>query len=228
MKKLWLKKQIYVLVACEESQLVTTVFRKMGIKAYSCDLLPTSGRHPEWHIQVDLEDNQLVEFDHQPFFNCDKLILHQNWDAIIAFPPCTHLAVSGARWFKQKRKDGRQQQAIDFFMQFTKLKCPYVAIENPVSIMSTIYRKWDQLIHPYQFGHLEQKATCLWLYGLPPLQETNNVYDEMMKLPYKERAKVHYCSPGPERSRLRSRTFPGIAQAMGKQWGRFLLKTLQG
>lgn len=190
-----------ILVACEESQAVCVEFRKLGHEAYSCDLLPCSGGHPEWHLQEDVLP-----------------LLKEDWDMVIAFPPCTHLAVSGAAWFEQKRKDGRQQEGIDFFMEFVNAKCDKIAIENPIGIMSTKYRKPDQIIQPYQFGHLERKSTCLWLKGLPLLKETNNVYDSMMKLPKKERERIHYLPPSKDRSILRSKTFGGIAKAMAKQW----------
>jgi hypothetical protein len=137
-----------VLLACEESQAVTIEMRKMGIEAYSCDILPTSGPRPEWHLQQDVLP-----------------LLDQDWDMIIAFPPCTHLAVSGTAWFEAKRKDGRQQQGIDFFMKFTNTKCDKVAIENPVGIMSNHYRKPDQIIQPFMFGDEASKKTCLWLKG---------------------------------------------------------------
>lgn len=190
-----------ILVACEESQAVTIELRRLGHEAYSCDIIPCSGGHPEWHLQQDVIP-----------------LLSEKWDMIIAFPPCTHLAVSGAAWFEQKRKDGRQQQGIDFFMLFANLECPKVAIENPVGIMSTYYRKPDQIIHPWQFGHPEQKATCLWLKGLPALTETNNVQDDMLRLPKSKRERLHYLSPGPERAKVRSKTYPGIARAMAEQW----------
>jgi len=191
-----------VLCACEESQAVCIAFREKGHEAYSCDIEPCSGGHPEWHLQQDVIP-----------------LLKEKWDMIIAFPPCTHLAVSGAAWFEQKRKDGRQQAGIDFFMEFVTCKCKMVAIENPIGIMSTIYRKPDQIINPWQYGHMEQKATCLWLNGLPLLKETHNVYDEMMNLPKNKRERLHYLPPGPGRAKLRSKTFPGIARAMAAQWG---------
>ena len=147
-----------VLVACEESQAVTKEFRRLGHEAYSCDIQECSGGHPEWHLQQDVIP-----------------LLSEKWDMIIAFPPCTDLAVSGARWFAEKRADGRQQRSIDFFMQFANVDCPRVAIENPVGIMSRIYRKPDQIIQPWQFGHGETKATCLWLKGLPKLVPTEIV-----------------------------------------------------
>lgn len=195
-----------VLVACEESQAVTIALREAGVEAYSCDVEPCSGGRPEWHLQQDVTP-----------------LLAQDWDAIIAFPPCTHLAVSGARWFAEKRADGRQQAAVDFFMRFAHLDCPRVAIENPVGIMSSLYRRPDQVIQPWQFGHTETKATCLWLKGLPKLTPTNIVFDAMQVLPVAERNRVHYMPPGPERARERSKTYAGIARAMADQWGAYLL-----
>ena len=197
-----------VLLACEESQAVTREFRALGHEAYSCDILPTSGDNPEWHIQDDVTK-----------------ILNDDWDLIIAFPPCTHLASSGAAWFEAKRKDGRQQEGIDFFNLFTNLDCPKVAIENPVGIMSTQYRKPDQIIQPYYFGDEYRKSTCLWLKGLPKLQPTNLVgmgeqvtYKSGTTMP-KWYAEAWKLSPA-ERSRVRSKTFPGIAKAMATQWGK--------
>lgn len=182
-----------ILVACEESQTVTIECRKLGHTAYSCDILPCSGGHPEWHLQEDVLP-----------------LLQNDWDMIIAFPPCTHLAVSGARWFKEKQKDGRQQHATDFFMSFVNCKCPKLCIENPVGIMSSIYRKPDQIIQPYMFGHGETKATCLWLRGLPLLQSTDLV-------PGREH-RIWRMPPSEERSKLRSKTYSGIAKAMAQQW----------
>lgn len=190
-----------ILVACEESQAVTIELRKLGHEAYSCDIEPCSGGHPEWHLQQDVTP-----------------LLKQHWDMIIAFPPCTHLAVSGAAWFEQKRKDGRQQEGIDFFMLFANADCERIAIENPVGIMSSVYKKPSQIVQPYEYGHMEQKKTCLWLKGLPLLQPTNNVYDQMMELPKNQRERLHYLPPSPERAKLRSKTFPGIAKAMAEQW----------
>lgn len=182
-----------VLVACEESQAVTIELRKLGHEAYSCDLLPCSGGHPEWHLQQDVTP-----------------LLNESWDMIIAFPPCTHLAVSGAAWFEEKRRDGRQQQAIDFFMRFTNLRCEKVAIENPVGIMSSVWREPDQIIQPYQFGHGETKATCLWLKGLPWLRPTDIVAGREQR--------IWKMPPSEDRSILRSKTFAGIARAMAEQW----------
>lgn len=190
-----------ILVACEESQAVTIELRRLGHDAYSCDIEPCSGGHPEWHLQQDVIP-----------------MLDEPWDMIIAFPPCTHLAVSGAAWFAEKRADGRQQQGVDFFMRFANCTCPRVAIENPVGIMSNLYRKPDQIIHPWQFGHAEQKATCLWLKGLPVLEATENVHERMMTLPKNKRERLHYLSPGPDRAKMRSKTYSGIAKAMAEQW----------
>lgn len=182
-----------ILVACEESQVVTIEFRKRGHEAYSCDLSDCSGGHPEWHLNQDVIP-----------------LLKERWDMVIAFPPCTHIAVSGARWFKEKRKDGRQQAAVNFFMEFTKLTCNW-AIENPIGIMSTIYRKPDQIIQPWQFGHGETKATCLWLNGLLLLCPTNVVGGRMNR--------IWKMPPSKDRTKLRSKTFIGVARAMANQWG---------
>ena len=196
-----------ILVACEESQAVTKEFRVLGHEAYSCDILPCSGGHPEWHIQQEVLP-----------------LLNEEWDIILAFPPCTHLAVSGAAWFEQKRKDGRQQQGIDFFMEFANLKCEKVAIENPVGIMSKLWRKPDQYIQPWQFGEPFSKKTCLWLKGLPLLVPTN-IVGEGEKVTYKSGKSMPkwyadaFKLPPEERARVRSRTFPGIAKAMAFQWG---------
>ena len=147
-----------VLVACEESQAVTIELRRMGHEAYSCDIQECSGGHPEWHLQQDVIP-----------------LLAEPWDMIIAFPPCTDLAVSGARHFAKKRADGRQQRSIEFFMRFANADCPRIAIENPIGIMSSHYRKPDQIIQPYWFGDHARKSTCLWLKGLPKLIPTNIV-----------------------------------------------------
>ena len=199
--------KLKVLLACEESQTVTKEFRRLGHEAYSCDILPTSGDHPEWHIQQDVEP-----------------LLKDDWDLIIAFPPCTHLAVSGAAWFEQKRLDGRQQQGIDFFMLFTDLACEKVAIENPVGIMSTNYRKPDQIIQPYEFGDPYSKKTCLWLKGLPKLIPTNLVEPEPRKVFKSGNSMPRWYADAwgkspEERSKIRSKTFAGIANAMAQQWG---------
>lgn len=188
-----------ILIACEESQTVCKAFRAKGHEAYSCDILPCSGGHPEWHIQCPDEEWIFGEAD------------SGDYDYVIAFPPCTHLAVSGARWFPEKRKDGRQLKAIDFFLFFTSLaNVKGWAIENPIGIMSSVYRKPDQIIQPWQFGHGETKATCLWLNGLPLLKPTNIV-------PGRE-GKVWKMAPSENRATLRSKTYEGIARAMSEQW----------
>jgi hypothetical protein len=195
-----------ILLACEESQAVCKAFRKLGHEAFSCDILPASGGHPEWHIQGDVLP-----------------ILEQEWDMIIAFPPCTHLAVSGAAHFAKKRADGRQQGGIDFFMKFANLKCEKVAIENPVGIMSSIWRKPDQIIQPYEFGEPFSKKTCLWLKGLPKLVPTK-IVDRGERVTFasgKSMPKWYsdaFRLPPKERSIARSRTFQGIADAMAAQW----------
>ena len=203
-----------VLVACEESQEVCKAFRELGHEAYSCDIQDCSGGHPEWHLKQDVIP-----------------LLNQDWDLIIAHPPCTFLTVTGNRWFDverygdkaiQRHKD--REEAVAFFMQFVNAKCEKIAIENPIGYMSTAYKKPSQIIHPYMFGDPARKATCLWLKGLPKLTPTNIVepiiihyqngkgtdnlwHMDTMKLPPKERAKA------------RSKTFPGIAKAMAEQWG---------
>lgn len=181
--------------------------RERGHEAFSCDLLPCSGGRPEWHLQQDVVE-----------------LLAKPWDMIIAFPPCTHLAVSGAAWFAQKIADGRQQQGIDFFNLFTDLSCKRVAIENPVGIMSRKWRKPDQIIQPWQFGDSVSKKTCLWLKGLPPLVPTNIVDPgEYITFSSGKRMPKWYAEQWgkskEERSKLRSKTFPGIADAMATQWG---------
>ena len=179
-----------VLVACEFSGIVREAFRARGHDAWSCDLLESEQPGP--HIQGDV-----LEY------------LIEGWDLMIAHPPCTHLAVSGSRWFSKKRKE--QSEAITFFMELVNAHIPKIAVENPVSIMSTRFRKPDQIIQPWQFGTGETKATCLWLKGLPKLVPTNIVEGREQR--------IHRMPPGPNRWRERSRTFPGIAEAMAEQWG---------
>ena len=204
-----------ILVACEESQAVTIELRRLGHEAYSCDIQECSGGHPEWHIKGDVLP--LLNGDCE-FYTMDgeRHAISGRWDMIIAFPPCTDLAVSGARHFAKKRADGRQQASIDFFMKFANAHCDMIAIENPVGIMSTRFRKPDQIINPYQFGHPETKKTCLWLKNLQPLEETENVYAYMMTLPEKERSRIHWMGSG--HAKERSKTYPGIARAMAEQW----------
>lgn len=178
-----------ILVGCEESQSVTLELRLRGHDAYSCDIIEQSGGFPEWHIQHDLID----------------VINWEKWDMLIAFPPCTDLAVSGARWFKNKD----QTKAIDFFKSIWNCKIPQIAIENPIGIISR-YRKPDQIIQPWQFGHGETKATCLWLKNLPKLVPTDIVEGREKR--------IWKMSPGPNRAKERSKTYPGIAKAMAEQW----------
>ena len=193
-----------ILVACEESQIVTKEFRALGHEAYSCDILDCSGGKPEWHLKQDVIP-----------------LLDEDWDMILAFPPCHDIAVSGARYFKEKQADGRQQAAIDFFLAFTQTKCERVAIENPVGIMSTHYRKPDQIVHPYYFGDPASKKTCLWLTGLPKLEPTDMVDPEGAVEYGDNRKHSKWISHGSANGRRvrRSKTFPGLARAMAEQWG---------
>ena len=208
-----------ILVACEESQAVCLQFRKNGHNAFSADIMDCSGSHPEWHIKGDVLE-----------------IINDTWDMMIAFPPCTHLAVSGARHFAEKIKDGRQQQGIDFFMQMINAPIPKIAVENPIGIMSTKYRKPNQIIHPYHFGDPYSKATCLWLKNLPNLLYNKKLENKKQKelvfeeLPNEvEKGEFVTFSSGKRMAKwyneasgnghLRSKTFPGIAKAMASQWG---------
>jgi hypothetical protein len=188
------KKKLKVLIACEESQAVCIAFREHGHEAYSCDILPCSGVHPEWHIRGDVLEH-----------------LDDGWDMMIAFPPCTHLAVSGARWFKEKSASGVQQKSIEFFMKLINANIHKIAVENPIGIMSKHYHKSDQIIQPWQFGHGETKSTCLWLKNLPLLIPTDIVEGREQR--------IWKMSPGPNRSYERSKTYIGIAKSMAEQWG---------
>lgn len=200
-----------ILVACEESQVVTCAFRDLGFTAFSCDLQPCSGPMPKWHLCCDATK-----------------ILNAGWDLIIAFPPCTHLARSGACWWPLKRSDGRQQRAVSFFLKFVNANCPHIAIENPVGLMNKIWQQPNQIIQPYQFGHLEMKKTCLWLKNLPKLKPTSD-FEKVTKMQdEKIKQRTHYSITAKERSKLRSRTFFGIAEAMAMQWGYYLLTKLGG
>lgn len=226
-----------VLCACEESQACCVSFRAHGHEAYSCDIQPCSGGHPEWHIQSDV----LWLLDGRCTFRTMDGAIHncvegRPWDMILAFPPCTHLCVSGARWFAEKRADGRQQDAIDFFLAFTTLDCPKVAIENPVGIMSRKYRKPDQIIQPYEYGHPYTRRTCLWLKGLPKLRPVNILERPADGWLNQNFTNGKYTGYGgkwggqgtdgkwrkfgdPEVKKERSKTFSGIAAAMAEQWG---------
>jgi hypothetical protein len=198
-----------ILIACEESQRVTIEFRKLGFEAYSCDVIECSGGHPEWHLQQDVIE-----------------LLKQHWDAVIAFPPCTYLTVTGNKYFNIDRYGDRARQrhidrekAKTFFMQFTRLDCPW-AIENPIGVMSTAYRKPDQIVQPYWFGDEASKKTCLWLNQLPQLVSTDMVNGgERVKMPNGKTMAKWYNAGGRDRQKNRSKTFPGLARAMATQWG---------
>jgi site-specific DNA-cytosine methylase len=185
-----------ILLGCEESQAVCIEFRNKGHNAYSCDIENCSGGHPEWHIKDDLINH-----------------LNDRWDLIIAFPPCTNLCVSGARWFKYKLCE--QTASIAFFMRiwdaYLNGNTKSICIENPIGIMSTRFRKPDQIIQPWQFGHGETKATCLWLGNLPLLKSTNIVNGRENR--------IHKLPPSNNRAKIRSKTYAGIAKAMAEQWG---------
>lgn len=227
-----------VLIACEESQRVCIEFRKLGHEAYSCDILPCSGGRSEWHIMENVlgilnpKDHGNNTLPAIWFLTADGDFHEiEKWDLIVAHPPCTYLTNTGNRWYnidrygeKAKERWKKRQEAIEFFMMFTRLNCERIAIENPIGIMSSYYERPTQIIHPYMFGDPERKATCLWLKGLPNLQPTNIVEPNI----------IHYKNgkgtdspwhmntmklPPAERARERSKTFPGIARAMALQWG---------
>ena len=231
-----------VLVACEESQRVCTEFRKLGHEAYSCDIEPCSGGHPEWHIQYDVLPLLNGNCDFKTV-NGDMHHLIGKWDMIIAFPPCTHLAVSGARHFEQKRKDGRQREGIEFFCLFLNADCDKVAIENPIGIISGDYvkqwfpdlsekyglpRKPSQIIQPWFWGDNQPKSTCLWLKGLPCLIPDVTEKPEMEYIEWvdsktgkkKRQAKWYMdaLKAGADRAKIRSKTFHGVAVAIATQW----------
>lgn len=220
-----------ILLACEESQAVTIELRKLGHNAFSCDIQPCSGGHPEWHINQDVlpilngsSDDFYCRVD---FFteNGDWHLLPWKWDMIIAFPPCTDLAGSGARHFERKRANGSQRKSIEFFCKFLYADCERIVIENPVGIISGDYikkhfpdlaekydlpRKPTQIVQPYEHGHGETKATCLWLKNVPKLIPTNIVEGREQR--------IWKMAPGPNRAKERSKTYPGIARAMANQW----------
>lgn len=189
-----------ILVACEFSAVVRDAFRRRGFDAWSCDLLPTEG-DPRWHLRYDVRE---------VMYPWGKV--GTSFDLMIAHPPCTHLAVSGARWFREKQAE--QGAALDFVRELLNAPIPRIALENPVSIISTRIRKPDQIIQPWMFGHGEVKATCLWLKNLPKLEPTNVVDGR--------HARVHREAPSPDRWKNRSRTLEGIADAMAQQWSRQL------
>lgn len=195
-----------VLIACEESQEVCKAFRKLGHEAYSCDLQECSGGHPEWHIQGDCLE-----------------ILNTKWDLIIAHPPCTRLTLRAQYWNKLRGLENEKQEAISFFMKMINAPIKHKAIENPIGIMSTLYRKPNQIIQPYQFGDAEQKATCLWTENLPMLIPTDIVEPNFTLT--RSGKKLYFNDRLPknkDRQKLRSKTFPGIAAAMAEQWGKLI------
>ena len=216
-----------VLIACEESQRVCMAFRARGHEAYSCDIIDCSGGHPEWHIQQDVVPllNGNCSFKTNDGANHT---IEGEWDLIIGHPPCTYLTVSDNRWFNVEKYGDKaleriklREEAKDFFMKIANAQCARIAIENPVGVMSTAWRKPDQTIHPYYFGDPFEKRTCLWLKGLPLLKKTNEVtpparvqYNGGTSMP-----EWYANAPKAERSKIRSKTFPGFAQAMAEQWG---------
>jgi hypothetical protein len=233
-----------ILVACEESQAVTKELRKLGHEAYSCDLLECSGGHPEWHFNNDVFE--VIEKKGGITQNGDKVKIKGNWDLMIAHPPCTFLAVSGARWyyhpedsdlpFAQRRPHPRfpdrakdREEAVEFFIKLLEAPIDRIAVENPVGIISTRYRKPDQTVHPYQFGDEASKATCLWLKNLPLLEPTDivgkgeRVYLSSGKsLPKWYSDALTLSKSSAERRTMRSKTFEGLAKAMAEQWTRLI------
>lgn len=239
--------KLNVLIACEESQAVCKEFRKLGHRAFSCDIQECSGGHPEWHIQGDV----LPLINGYCTFVTSDAHTHtqdERWDLIIAHPPCTHLAVSGAEHFEKKRADGRQREGIELFCKFLIADCDHIAIENPIGIISGDYiKQWfpdlaeryglpikpNQIIHPWMFGDNYSKQTCLWLIGLSTLKPLVTEQPELewhewidSKTGKKKRQAKWFADawrlPPEERSRVRSKTFPGIAQAMAEQWIRYM------
>lgn len=202
-----------ILVACEFSQIVTQAFRNKGHKAFSCDILPTEG-NPDWHIQSDVLE-----------------ILDDGWDMMIAHPPCTYLTVSQNKWLKDQpaRKSGvlvgeerrkARKEAMKFFLEFFLYEIPKVCVENPIGVMSTYFRKPDQVLQPWMFGHGETKATCLWLENLPLLQPTHRKNDLFCEQEPEARVqRLHLLPKTKDRWKERSRTYHGIANAMAEQWG---------
>lgn len=219
-----------ILIACEESQRVCCAFHAKGHEAYSCDVVDCSGGHPEWHIKSDVLPILNGNFI---FTTCDntKHFLFGKWDMIIAFPPCTYLTVTGNRWFNVERYGEKalqrieeREKAIDFFFRLANADCDKICVENPVGIISTRWRKPDQIIQPYMFGDSAEKKTCLWLKGLPKLISTDVVEPPPRKQFKSGKTMPEWYAdawklPKEERSKLRSKTFAGIAKAMAEQWG---------
>lgn len=231
-------KKLRLLVCCEESQRVCMAFRARGWEAYSCDIEPCSGGHPEWHIMQDVLP--LINGDCS-FTTMDGVEHHIDgqWDLLICHPPCTYLTVAGNRWFNVEKYGDKaikrmkdREDAIDFFMTFINAPCEYIAVENPIGVMSTVYRKADQVIQPYYFGDHARKGTCLWLNGLPNLLPTDIVAPgEIIDGGYSIGASANWAIDergkalrwnDPRTAKARSRTFEGIANAMADQWGKFI------
>ena len=205
-----------ILIACEESQRICNAYREKGDNAFSCDLEPCSGGHPEWHIQDDALKYINGNCSFKTYDGKDHAIKGE-WDILIAHPPCTYLTVSGNRWFnvekygkKALKRIEEREKAYDFFMEFINASCPRICVENPIGYMNSHYRKPDQIIQPWQFGHGETKATCLWLKNLPLLKPTNIVEGREQK--------VWKMGPCANRAKLRSKTYEGIALAIASQW----------
>lgn len=235
-----------VLVACEESQRVCSAFRQLGHEAYSCDIIEPSGGHPDWHIKGNVLEvlnpkDHLGDFEAPDQYISFKTMdgsYHEveRWDLIIAHPPCTYLTCTGNRWFNVERYGDKaiqrikdREEAAKFFMQFADADCDHIAIENPVGYMSTFYRKADQIIQPYMFGHEVEKKTCLWLKNLPKLKPTNVVKPpERVQFASGKTMPKWYAEawhmPAEERSKFRSKTFEGIAKAMAVQWSNAIEK----
>lgn len=239
-------KKLNVLVACEESQRVCMEFRKLGHNAYSCDILESSGGHPEWHFKQDVLE--VIQNKGGMLEIGKEYYIDGKWDIMIAHPPCTYLAVSGAKWFyhpedknlpinkrrphpKFPNRANDREQAADFFIKLMNADIPHIALENPIGIMNTRYRKPDQIIQPYYFGDEASKTTCLWLKNLTPLKPTNIVgkgeyihFKSGKKLAKWYSDALTKTKTAEERRRLRSKTFPGFAKAIAEQWGKELEK----
>jgi len=231
-----------VLIACEESQTVCKAFRKLGINAFSCDILPSSGGHPEWHFNCDVF--KVIEEKGGVLENGNSLKIDGNWDLMVAHPPCTYLSVSGARWYyhpddkhlptSERRPHPRfpnrarhKEEALDFFIKLFEAPIEKIAIENPVGVVSTLYKKPNQIVQPYMFGDEASKSTCLWLKNLPPLIPTKIVgkgervvLSSGKSLPKWYSDSFHTSISTEERRTLRSKTFQGFADAIAEQWSK--------
>lgn len=239
-------RKLNVLIACEESQRVCSEFRALGHNAYSCDLLSCSGGHPEWHFKQDIFE--VIENKGGHLQSGKDLFIKGNWDLMIAHPPCTYLSVSGAKWYyhpedkdlpiserrahpKFPNRSQFREEAAEFFMKLFNSNIEYIALENPIGIMNTRFRKPDQIVHPYHFGDSASKATCLWLKNLSPLQHTNVVdkgeyilFNSGKKLAKWYSDALTKSKSAQERQTLRSKTFPGFAKAIAQQWSKEVLK----